>query len=128
MALLQQVRLLDLVIGADFRKNEQTLWEEYRQQKEKRRQFAGAPKRGEVYCFVNSRGNQIWWILNASEFEARAGTRFACARSRMVSLKWRLGGEATWSFAMMQEYARAVGLQLPSKFKGLEEQIRALRN
>ena len=101
---LTTVRLRGVVLHADFRKNESTLWDAwFKKHKTKLRA-------NEVVLFVSGSREQLLFVQRVSEIDG------ARVRGKVLDTRrWRIAG-GTWSPDMLQNYANEVGLH----FEGIK--------
>lgn len=101
---MQKIRLRAIRYGCDFRRNEWTLYQDFRADKAR---YPGELKPGEAFLFVSCTQDQLIWFLHADELERDGKTPLRFIDSR----RWRLQG-TTWNPALLGNYAQAVGIEL----------------
>lgn len=118
---LQEMRLR-LVKTADFRKSEETLLEECKQEAEV--MSLGAR---DVVLLVSGTGKMIKFVFGFLEHEMiNAGGREVSGRKTKVlpSRTYRITDGGTWNPYMIRNYAEELGLSLP-QLKKFESHLRA---
>lgn len=111
---LRTVTLKFIARNADFRQNEQTLWDTAKQ---KHKLTLG---KNECALFISRSGNQAVFIVRTSEIQGKRNV-YSVTESR----RWRLSG-GTWSDDMLEDYANAVGLHLAG-FETFEQKFTKAR-
>lgn len=98
-----KLKLKAIVYSCDFRKNEWTLYDEYRASSK----YQGELAASEVYLFISLSENQLIWFLRNDEI-ARGGDKIGVVDSR----RWRLRAQVLWSPQMLGDYAKQAGFEL----------------
>lgn len=103
---MQSIRLRAIIYQADFRKNEVSLYEEFRRNKKR---FPGELKAGEAYLFVSKEENQLIWFV--AQPDAKLETATGKPIHVVQSIRWRMN-RASWNPKMLANYARASNIKL----------------
>lgn len=99
-----KIRLKAIKYQCDFRKNEVTLYEEFR----KSRSFCGELGNNEAYLFISGSEDQLIWFLRSVEVQADRDAPVGVTHTQ----RSRLMKHTPWNPLMLQEYAQAVGIEL----------------
>lgn len=113
-----KLRLKAIRYNCDFRKNENSLYNEFKASQN----FPGELAKGEAYLFVSASENQLIWFLNATEVEAGRKTV-----GLVDSRRWRLLSHSKWHPMMLANYASDAGIELIG-IRRFEEAYRSQRH
>lgn len=126
------VRLKAVIFGADFRKSEKTLFDNFVKSKE----FPGHLKGNEAFLFISGLQNQLLWILNVEEVDklmTRNGNYTQYGETRIFDSRRMRLESGRWNPMMLGNYAAQAGIKLErvkmfqDQFKEMQEQKRKFR-
>jgi hypothetical protein len=99
-----RVRLRAIIFDSDFRKNEVSLYEQFRRNKKR---FPGERKAGECDLFISKQRNQLIWFVSETPLETTRGRPVVAVHSFRSRLD-----HSGWNPQMLANYAKAVGIDL----------------
>lgn len=98
-----RLKLRAIVSDADFRKNEATLYEEFKAS----RSYPGKLRANECFLFLSKSRNQLLWFFSDVRMTDGWTKQIAVYDSR----RWRIKS-GTWHPFMLANYAADVGIEL----------------